>query len=448
MDFAVLPPEINSGRMYAGPGSGPMLAAAAAWDGLAAELHSAAAAYNSEVADLTGGRWQGSASASMAAAAATYVDWLNATAARAEEAATQAKAAANAYGAAVAITVPPPVIADNRALLLALVTTNLLGQNTAAIAATEAHYAEMWAQDVAAMYGYATASASAARLTPFTPPVSRTNAGGLAGLAAALATGTVASTNAHTVLTELTATIPTALQGLASPLQSTTVSTASASGLSGILAALGLDTPVSFLTPINTGLASTSLSGAYAAWGSATRTEAAIGGTQQMISDTEGRILNRFDQLSSLPSAGSTALADVELPAMSASSARAVLVGGLAVPQAWAVNAPAMRTLASTLPPAAVSAATDEMATEPGSLFAETAAVASAAIARRPTGGTYDGRCLPSSSAARSATAPLNARGSPWTGIAAELRELAQLRDSGILTDEEFARQKRRLLGA
>ena len=33
MDFAFLPPEINSGRMYDGPGSGPMLAAAAAWDG-------------------------------------------------------------------------------------------------------------------------------------------------------------------------------------------------------------------------------------------------------------------------------------------------------------------------------------------------------------------------------------------------------------------------------
>ncbi|MCV7394002.1 PPE domain-containing protein, partial [Mycobacterium paraseoulense] len=37
-DFGALPPEINSGRMYAGPGSGPMMVAAAAWDVLAAEL--------------------------------------------------------------------------------------------------------------------------------------------------------------------------------------------------------------------------------------------------------------------------------------------------------------------------------------------------------------------------------------------------------------------------
>ncbi|MCV7029324.1 PPE family protein, partial [Mycobacterium sherrisii] len=41
MDFAMLPPEVNSGRMYAGAGSGPLMAAAAAWDGLAAELSSA-----------------------------------------------------------------------------------------------------------------------------------------------------------------------------------------------------------------------------------------------------------------------------------------------------------------------------------------------------------------------------------------------------------------------
>jgi PPE-repeat protein len=32
LDFGVLPPEINSGRMDAGAGSGPMLAAASAWD--------------------------------------------------------------------------------------------------------------------------------------------------------------------------------------------------------------------------------------------------------------------------------------------------------------------------------------------------------------------------------------------------------------------------------
>lgn len=42
MDFGALPPEVNSGRMYCGPGSAPMVAAASAWNGLAAELSVAA----------------------------------------------------------------------------------------------------------------------------------------------------------------------------------------------------------------------------------------------------------------------------------------------------------------------------------------------------------------------------------------------------------------------
>ena len=172
MDFGALPPEINSAKMYFGPGSGPMLAASAAWDGLAAQLHSAAASYSSVISELEGS-WTGPSAASMAAAAAPYAAWMTGTATQAEQAATQATAAAGAYEAAFAMTVPPPVIAANRSLLAALVATNFLGQNTPAIAATEVHYGEMWAQDAAAMYGYAGSSASASTLTPFTPP--RTN---------------------------------------------------------------------------------------------------------------------------------------------------------------------------------------------------------------------------------------------------------------------------------
>ena len=162
--------------MYAGPGSGSMLAAAAAWDGLAAELRSAAASYGSVISELTSGSWLGPSSTAMAAAAAPYVAWMSATAGQAELAATQAQAAAGAYEAAFAMTVPPPLIAANRAQLAMLVATNFLGQNTPAIAATEAQYAEMWAQDAAAMYGYAASSAATtAKLTPFTAAPQTTN---------------------------------------------------------------------------------------------------------------------------------------------------------------------------------------------------------------------------------------------------------------------------------
>ena len=206
MDCGALPPEINSGRMYSGPGSGPMLAAAGSWDKISAELYSAAASYSSVVSGLTGGSWQGPASASMAASAATYVGWMNAAATQAQEAANQARAAAAAFETAFAATVPPPVIAANRALLATLVATNFLGINTAAIMATEAHYAEMWAQDAAAMYGYAGSSATAATLTPFTAPQQNTNPAGLTAQSSAV--GTSAATSGGTSIETIIEQIP------------------------------------------------------------------------------------------------------------------------------------------------------------------------------------------------------------------------------------------------
>ncbi|WP_293316902.1 PPE family protein [Mycobacterium sp.] len=173
--------------MYSGPGSGPMLAAAAAWNTMAAEMHSAAINYGSVLAELTSGGWYGPSSLSMLAAAAPYVEWLSTTATQAEHAGFQAHAAATAYETAFAMTVPPMAVAANRAQLATLVATNVFGQNTPAIAATEAQYAEMWAQDAAAMNGYASASSIAAELTPFTSPRSPTNADGIGNQANAVA---------------------------------------------------------------------------------------------------------------------------------------------------------------------------------------------------------------------------------------------------------------------
>ena len=196
IDFAALPPDINSARMYLGPGSAPMLAAASAWNTIAAEMRSAAASYGSVVAELTSASWFGPSSMSMLAAAAPYVDWLSTTATQAEQVGIQARAAATAYEAAFAMTVPPAVVAANRAQLAALVATNVFGQNTPAIAATEAQYTEMWAQDAAAMNGYASASGVASKFTPFTSPESNTSVDGLANQANAV--GAAAKTPAGT----------------------------------------------------------------------------------------------------------------------------------------------------------------------------------------------------------------------------------------------------------
>jgi PPE-repeat protein len=187
LDFGLLPPEVNSGRMYSGPGPGPLLAASEAWDSLAAELGFAASGYGAALAELTSNSWVGPTSVAMMSAVTPYIDWLTSTGAQAEETANHARAAVAAYEAAFAMTVPPPVIAANRALLAALVATNFFGQNTPAIMMTEALYAEMWAQDAAAMYGYAGASQVASQVTPFVQPPQTTNPDGTSSQADAIA---------------------------------------------------------------------------------------------------------------------------------------------------------------------------------------------------------------------------------------------------------------------
>ena len=210
-----------------------MLAAAAAWDSLAADLQSTVSSYDLAISGLTDGSWRGAASASMVAAATPYLTWMGATAVQCEQAASQARSAAAAYEAAFAMTVPPAVVAANRAQLLALIATNLLGQNTPAIMATEAQYTQMWGQDAAAMYGYAAGSAAATRLTTFTAPKSTTNPAGASSQTSAVAqaVGSSAGNHAQTVGSSLS-TVPQTLQGLSQPTQT-------ASGLSQLTTGSG-----------------------------------------------------------------------------------------------------------------------------------------------------------------------------------------------------------------
>ena len=226
MDYGALPPEVNSARMYSGAGSASLLAAAAAWDGLAMELSRAAASYQSAVTALVSEEWLGPTSSSMAAAVTPYTGWMSTTGAQAEQAASQATAAASAYETAFAMTVPPAEVTVNRTQLALLVATNFLGLNTAAIAANEAEYSEMWAQDAAAMYGYAASSAGASRLTSFSQAPQTTNPDSQNDQASAVAqaTGTSTATGAQETLSQLTSSVPNALQSLASPVSSSSSS--------------------------------------------------------------------------------------------------------------------------------------------------------------------------------------------------------------------------------
>jgi PPE-repeat protein len=357
IDYGLLPPEINSGRMYAGPGPGSMLAAAAAWDKLAAELHSTAAAYGSVVTGLAGGPWVGPASAAMARAAQSYVTWLHSTAAQADQAASQATATVDAHSAALAATVPPPVIAANRALLLHLISTNFLGQNTPAIGATEGQYSEMWAQDAAAMYGYADASATASRLSPFNSPPQTTNPGGQATQAASVAqtTGAAAGTSAHSTLAQLMSSLSTTQSSLTSSAPSGT------SGLSGPSSTAGEFANLSALPSQGLGNVTSFYSDAADL---VSNFNNGIGLTK-FLAQNPGLAL-------SAPLTGPVLTSSTGGVGMSAGLGQALKIGAVSVPPGWAMPAPAVNPVALALPagsPVAVTALVDGI---PGGAFSET----------------------------------------------------------------------------
>jgi PPE-repeat protein len=471
MDFGTYPPEINSLRMYTGPGAAPMLTAAQAWQGLAAELHSAASSYQSVISGLTAGPWLGPASASMTAAAATYVTWLNATAAQAEETAAQAKAAASAYQTAFTSTVPPPMVAANRSRLTTLVATNIFGRNTQAIAANEAQYGEMWAQDTAAMYGYAASSASATSLTPFNPPQQNTNPDGAAEQSAAVtqATGTAAG-NAQSTIQQAFSSAPNALQSLATG-AATSAQTDPLSTLSNLIS-IFLDAPAAIATfgadiPFGTiGVVALPLDIIGA--GTGLHTDDIVSGWngQQAWPDTGPAPVEPFPaRLLNLPPGA------MPPPSLSAGLGEANTVGALSVPPTWTVATPAVKPISYTLPalPETAVGATAAPAAEAGSgsMLSEMALAGMAGRAMAGTVGT--GASRGPGKAAKGASAPARGKEAATsgdraatgdkddapkdkpravvTGVAAELRDFAKLRDEGILTDEEYTEQKNRLLG-
>jgi PPE-repeat protein len=362
------------------------------------------------------------------------VAWMRSTATQAEQTAIQAKAAAAAYEVTFAAMVPPPIIEANRALLQALVATNLFGQNTPAIAATETLYAEMWAQDATAMYGYAGASASATTLTPFTPAPPTTN-----GTSATASTQTVASQAASA-----------ALQGLTSTAATNATSAATLPDFEGNLLFLP-NVAQAALTPLNTTGLFTDLS-----FDDDELRDEALASTTNQIAAKLG--IPSYQSPPPGDAAPDTtprpvmALGPAEASSVGAGLGQAPSVGRLSVPQAWTVAAPEIRLAAVTLPATTLGAAPEVMAASPGTLFSEMtlANMASRAITGTPTRGCQER--AGSISRSRPMATPTSPSGH-GTAIAADIREFAEalvtlgdLRDSGLLTDEEFNDQKGRLL--
>ena len=463
MDFGFYPPEVNSGRMYTGPGSGPMMAAAQAWMALADELYTAASSYQSVVSDLASQTWSGPSSQSMSAAAASFVEWLSATAAQAEESATQAQAAAAGYETAFAMTVPPPVIAANRSLLAALVATNFFGQNTPAIAATEMQYAEMWVQDAVAMYGYAASSASATALSPFQQPQQNTDPGSQASQAAAVGQASnTAAGNAQSIVSsaqQAFSAIPNALQSAATS-DSAATGTAAAGDPLGTLSNLiaifvSLPSDLGFfgaVLPLDTAGGPVDLPFSIVDSETGQHTDEIISGWngEDPTIRRGGIPSNDFPATILNPNPSAQA-------AIQAGIADAEAIEGLSVPPSWATATSEVKPMALSTPLNSANAA------------AAPAAEAGAANTFNQMGiGGMSGQAMtgpPGAAAelggdgrpARLTGRPADARpdddveASPaprtvMTGVAAAIRDIAQQRAEGRLTEQEYNDQKKQLL--
>ena len=391
LDFGALPPEINSGRIYSGPGSAPLLAAATAWDALASELQTTAASYTSTVTELASSGWQGPSSTAMTDAAAPYTTWLSSTAAQAEQTASQAQAAAAAYEAAFAASIPPPVIAANRALLALLVATNFLGQNTPAIAANEATYAEFWAQDAGAMYSYAGAATTASQLTPFTAAPTTTNDTGQATQAAAAANSGADSVSSW--LTQLNAELTawgTDLTNLgkefgtwfpaAPPLN---LPTWASLGIADIEKTITTFTQT--ISTFGSGPWSPfGIAGLFKNWWQVSISIPSLGTGIQGI----GPLLSPkpiVGALSPLLHSGLLSGSYASDNLVSATAGRAGTIGALSVPQNWAAAVPAVRTVAAEMNATALDAAPELAAVGQNGMFGQTAL---ASLAGRAIGGS------------------------------------------------------------
>ncbi len=335
--FMFFPPEINSALIAAGPGSGPLFAAASAWDGLAAELSTSAASFNTTVTDLAALAWTGPSSVSMTAAAAPYVEWLILAAGQAEVAAIQARLAAMAYEGAVVATVPLTEVLANRARLLVLIATNFLGINTAAIAQTELEYVEMWAQDLDAMASY---YAGAQMVTDTLPSFSATPtalSGGVSGASLAGLAGLV-TTPLEGLMSQFLQALSSAGFAFASELQS--VFGALSPAVSSLTSFL-TSAPVATLTTVaQVGMypASALMSPMVAvAQGAAQSSPMMVGATSPAAEAPQiaGSTVYELQQ----PVSGSGGLNALGVASAGVGTAR--LVGVMSVPAAWQGSVPA-----------------------------------------------------------------------------------------------------------